>query len=320
MTKFNKIKVVILISTFCFLFSSVCHAATLSLEPTNSSYGQGESFIEEIRVDNQGENLNAFEIDLKYSAEFLEVTDVNFGDSILNFIVDQPSINQKDGTIHFSGIVPGGYNGRVPGDPGAGNLVAKIIFKIKKQENLLVTTTAEINFTNKTKILLNDGKATVVTLNEKGTKIEILDQVVNEKNDVLLEEDRIPPEIFKPEINHSPEIFDNQWFVVFSTQDKISGIDHYEIQESRMDQPLLTGWLKVESPYLLKDQSLKNYIFVKAIDKNGNKQIVRLEPKSSLWSNQEYSKYGIMILLILVVLIIIYLIPKMIIKVKDKKF
>jgi hypothetical protein len=299
--------VFILLSTFYFLLSKPCHGATLSFEPVDGQYSQGESFIKEIRVDNQGESLNAFEIYLKYPAQFLEVTDVNFSDSILNFIIDQPVVNQKEGTINFSGIVPGGYYGRVPGDPGAGNLVAKIIFKVKKQENLLEAATAEIYFTNKSKILLNDGKATLAALDEKGTRIEILNQVIESENDVLLGEDRIPPEIFKPEIDRSPDIFNNQWFIVFSAQDKNSGLDHYEIQESNIDHVSSVSWLKVESPYLLKDQSLKSYIFIKAVDKKGNEQKIAVEPKNLSKSLRLDDKSIIWVIIVLGLLTLVFI-------------
>jgi len=69
--------------------------------------------------------------------------------------------------------------------------------------------------------------------------------------------------------------------LVFATQDKGSGIDGYAIHESpRIKTRISTNELmEDESPYLLKDQNLRSYIYVKAVDKAGNERIAMLEPR-----------------------------------------
>jgi len=104
--------------------------------------------------------------------------------------------------------------------------------------------------------------------------------------------DTMPPEDFEPKIAKDPTVFDGKYFLSFTTQDRTSGVDHYEIVEELRRgvlQPFITklgkkereplkGWKIAESPYLLEDQSLQSKILVKAIDKAGNERIAKIIP------------------------------------------
>jgi hypothetical protein len=117
-----------------------------------------------------------------------------------------------------------------------------------------------------------------------------------------------------PEITRDSSIFDNKWFLVFATQDKGSGIDHYEILETRsnikailINKKIFLNYFKKqwkigESPYMLNDQKLQSYIFVKAIDKAGNERIVKLKPQNPLLWYKNLENWSI----IIVVLLFIY--------------
>ena len=80
--------------------------------------------------------------------------------------------------------------------------------------------------------------------------------------------DNTSPEIFDIEI---VEIDDHQ-FLVFSTTDVISGVDHYEVLKTQIRGAGV--WRIAESPYLIGDGELRGIIKVKAVDKAGNEQIV----------------------------------------------
>ena len=74
-------------------------------------------------------------------------------------------------------------------------------------------------------------------------------------------------------------------------------------------------WVSVESPYVLQDQELRSYVFMKAIDKAGNKRIVSLPPKYPLkW----YEMYENWIIIIIIAVFAIYLIFKFQLKLKMK--
>jgi hypothetical protein len=112
--------------------------------------------------------------------------------------------------------------------------------------------------------------------------------------------DTVPPEDFKPEITQDPNIFDGKWFVVFATQDKGVGIDHFEIKEDAIDPNI---WTKGESPYLLLDQKASQQVSIKAIDKNGNERIVNITSPLSVVAKKtvylSWTLFGILSLVIL---------------------
>ena len=113
--------------------------------------------------------------------------------------------------------------------------------------------------------------------------------------------DTEPPESFVPEISRDELIANGKWFVVFVTQDKASGIDRYEIKESR--QKILTffsRWRVAESPYVLQDQELRSYVFVKAVDKNGNQRIIKIAPRNPLEWYENYENWLIIVLGLLI--------------------
>ncbi|GAI25310.1 unnamed protein product, partial [marine sediment metagenome] len=62
--------------------------------------------------------------------------------------------------------------------------------------------------------------------------------------------DTTPPEASQLKIGKDPSIFEGKYFLSFVAQDKMSGVDYYEVKEGKRD------WKRVESPYLLEDQSL----------------------------------------------------------------
>jgi hypothetical protein len=161
------------------------------------------------------------------------------------------------------------------------------------------------------KVLLNDGEGTPASIKISPFQFLISQEVPSAPQMVKTVKDIDPPEDFKPEIAQSPEMFDGKYFLVFATQDKSSGIDHYEILEKEQCGSLRglikkEKWQVVESPYLLKDQNLRSYIFVKAIDKAGNEKVETLAPQKPLLWYENYSFLGIIILGI----IVIYLIRK----------
>ncbi|OGH83817.1 MAG: hypothetical protein A2261_03705 [Candidatus Magasanikbacteria bacterium RIFOXYA2_FULL_44_8] len=119
------------------------------------------------------------------------------------------------------------------------------------------------------------------------------------------------PESFKPEIAQDPNIFGGKWFLAFATQDKGSGIDHYEIREDLgfriknlggiikkfliPKSYLLNSWQEVESPYVLKDQKLKSWVYIKAIDKAGNERIEVIPQKYPFQWYESWLWWGIII-------------------------
>ncbi len=145
---------------------------------------------------------------------------------------------------------------------------------------------AEIVFQNNSQVLLNDGFGTPTEISFKNSTIKIEPKqefkTLNNEWEIELLKDEILPEPFKIEIQKDSALFSGQYFIVFSTTDKQTGLDYYEIAEKRGKETKNYNeleWKRGESPYLLKDQELKSYIYVKAVDKAGNERIEILSPQ-----------------------------------------
>lgn len=84
------------------------------------------------------------------------------------------------------------------------------------------------------------------------------------------------PSPFELEIGKDPTLFEGRYFLSFAATDKTSGLDHYEISETKRGREDV--WKIGTSPYLLEDQSLESIIRVRALDKAGNEQVAEFFP------------------------------------------
>ena len=341
------------ISILFLLLPLIVEGATLYLTPQSQTVYQGDSFIVEVRINTEDEEINAVEVGLTFPGDLLEVVDFSKGNSILQLFATEPKI--QNGEISFLGGVPGGFNGE--------GLLAKISFLGKEIRK------SKISFKETSQVLLNDGKGTPAELTLLEGNYEIIkkpeglpiissrshqDQNKWFKNnnfhlrwdlieeaqysyllsyDPLAEPDETPdrpegeliwmgdmkyegledgiyyfslkqklpgkdwsrslsyramvdatsPEVFTLEIGEDPSLFEGKYFLSFATQDKMSGIDYYEIKEGKID------WKKVTSPYLLEDQALGKKIVVRAYDKAGNYQDSEIKPSYKItWQDGLY--------------------------------
>ncbi len=238
-----------------------------------------EEFSVDISLDSERKSVNAIEGEVAFPQEFFEVKEIRDGSSIMNLWIQRPEINQ--GSIRFSGITPGGYNG----DRG---LLFTVIFKAKKigKENLLAKNM---------QALQNDGNASKLPIGERTVSIIILPATESFPR-MLPIEDTDKPEKFTGEIVQDDQIFEGRTFVVFATQDKGSGVGHYEVKEG-----FFGDYTVASSPYVLQDQSADKKIYIKALDKNGNSEISVLTPaKWKPW----YKEYGGVFITALFVLLV----------------
>lgn len=268
-------------------------AVELYLEFSQPEYAPNEIFSVKIRLNvTPPENVTAIEGYLKFDNQSLKAIDFLSGNSVLMFI-EPPKINQEQGIVSFSGIIPGGYTGSLIGDPGESNLLGTIVFQSLKP----IKPRTIIYFLNNSRILFNEGEEFKNNIVFKPLEININSQkiVLNPLNELekIKVIDKIPPEEFKPEIVK----INNQYFLVFNTQDKQSGIDHYEVatfKENLLAQPILvSNFEKSESPYPLNKDDLNKIIEVKAIDKVGNERIAILYPQKQIKWYKNYWLWGI---------------------------
>ncbi|OGD32064.1 hypothetical protein A3C91_04015 [Candidatus Azambacteria bacterium RIFCSPHIGHO2_02_FULL_52_12] len=259
-------------------------AAMLYLDIPQERYYEGDTFVAKIRLDNQGACMNAAEVNLRFPKDVVRAIDISRGESIFTLWVGEPVVRESDATISFSGGIPGGYCGRVAGDPGVSNILAKIVFMVPNLKEDHASESGMIRFLPGTKALLNDGLGTEASLTTQDREITVVASTTTPMNEWAreLEKDAIPPEFFSLEVRQDASLFGNNYFIVFSTTDKQSGLDHYEVLEERMPRSQEGGgkatWKRIESPFMLADQHLKSLVRVKAVDKAGNERVAEYVP------------------------------------------
>jgi hypothetical protein len=287
-SKLNIIKYLLIIVAF---FSAVpAFASEFSFGTQNKTVGVGGQFEVDLNINTDKESINAVEGDIVFSTSTLDLSEIRDGDSIVNFWVNKPANN--DGTISFSGITPGGY----VLDKG---LILSLIFTARKEGN------ATIEIKNSS-ALENDGKGTASSVQTLDLNIEVASSSQNQQNQNLAIVDKNPPENFKPEVARDLNLFNDKWFVVFVAQDKGSGIAKYEVKESRYNIFDFSKWNDATSPYVLNDQKLQSYIFVKAVDNSGNERIVKLSPINPIPWYENIEDWFIIALVIAIVALIYF--------------
>lgn len=262
------------------LLPSMTSAAQLKLDSLVLEMAVGQQFQVELFLNTEEEDINAFGGQVVFPVSLLDLKEIRDGNSIVNFWIDRPKA--ENNVITFSGITPGGFNDEK-------GLIFSAIFEAKKEgEGVIEIRDA--------RILKNDGVGTPAEVKISNFQFLISKQIPISQISKFQIKDIEPPESFVPEIAKDETLFDGKWFIVFATQDKASGIDHYEIKESRqIILSMFKKWASAESPYVLRDQELRSFVFVKAVDKAGNERIIKITPRNPLiW----YENYGNWIMII----------------------
>lgn len=262
----------------------LAQAAQIYLDPATGKYPPGVTFGVDVRLDNQGQCVNAAEVDIAYPKNLLEAVEASGGDSIFSLWIKEPTVYPDYGLVSLVGGLPGGYCGRVSGDTALSNKLATIYFRFPTSTVASVSSSipisATITIVSSTNAVLNDGLGTFANISLAGaTYTEILKgQYAPESAwDNLIKNDTTAPEAFRVGVYRDPSLFDDQLFAVFSAVDKQTGIDHYEVAEVPASDLGLPenqwNWARSVSPYLIKDQNLSGAIEVRAIDKAGNERL-----------------------------------------------
>lgn len=271
---------ILLAFSLCFILPQIVFAAQIFFEAKATQAQIGQKFEVKLFVNAEQESINAFEGKITFPSDILDLKEMRDGNSIVNFWIEQPK-NQNDAIV-FSGVTPGGFNGEK-------GLIFSAIFEAKKEG----IAQFEIH---DARILRNDGTGSGAILTVVPFEIAVSSGAPTDIPAPPKAKDRERPESFMPEIARDETLFDGKWFVVFVTQDKTSGIDHYEVKESR--QRILSvfkKWILVESPHALVDQELRSFIWVKAVDKAGNERIIKIAPRNPLAWYENYENWTMII-------------------------
>lgn len=246
----------------CLLFAaSDAWAARVYLDPDRGTFGLGDTFIMSVRLETEDECINTTSVTIEYPQETLDLVDFSKGKSMLTLWVDEPTPGEDVGKLVFSGGVPGGYCGRVEGDPAQSNILARVVFKVTQATQ----KSAIVRVAPSSEVYLSDGLGTRVAVTTGDAQFTIVPYPTVPENVWLkeLSEDEIPPEVFEIQVGSTPGFFGGKYYLIFSTVDKQSGMDHYEMYDRG-------GWKIIESPHYIRSPLAGDAVQIRAVDKNGN--------------------------------------------------
>ena len=224
--------IIALIINFLFVFS--IKGAEVSFDKNYQEMLVNQEFKVSIVINTNNESINAIKGEIIFPSNILSLKMINDANSIISLWIEKPQI--RENKIKFSGIIPGGYKGNQ-------GLLIELFLKAKKEGE------GTISFQN-VRMLKNDGLGTEVSVNISDFRITIKGEMPPNQITPLEIIDNNPPESFTPIISQDPAVFNGKYFLVFSTQDKESGIDHYEVKEGK------GHFVRAKSPYLIKNQEL----------------------------------------------------------------
>ena len=277
----------ILVFGMIFLPSSVL-ASSVYIQTNHSEFFEGDTIMFSVQIDSEGKNINAVEgeVLLDYAADEASLIDINTAGSKFSLWPNKPFPSESNTSISFVGGSPGNLMSKDA-------IVFNLVLKLQKTGQITLSP-------NNIGVYLNDGKGSKDEVSAKDLIINVLPkksdaQPADDWSTIILN-DKTAPESFEIALGKDPSIFDNQYFISFFTADAESGsgVAYYEVREGEKD------FVRAESPYLLQDQSLKNLIKVKAIDKAGNERVVKMS--ATLYKTLSF---WIMVGIVLVVIIII---------------
>ena len=225
--KILNFKLLFYILIFTLFIADIAYAATFAVE-----------------VEAGKESINAVEGVVRFP-DSVNISRIETGNSAILIWVEGPNYDREANIVRFSGISPGGFQGRqtlfsITGEFGAGDLDGIAFSEVRA--------------------LKNDGEGSPVPVSLS----------VRSASPAL---DDAPPEAFKPVIGRSPDLFDGKHFASFLAHDKGQGIARYEYASSWIFAPGQDDWKPAVSPLQISGKVLFKKLYIRAIDQSGNYRV-----------------------------------------------
>lgn len=141
-------------------------AVSVRFEQTAGLIRMGDIVPVVVRIDTHGQSINAAELDLTFSTVGLEVDHISQEQSIFTVWAEQPTWNNRAGTIHATAGRP---NGIIASDAS----IMTIYFRAPGSGAWEVSSAATTRF------LLNDGRGTKMTADPVKATINVVDSLVS---------------------------------------------------------------------------------------------------------------------------------------------
>ncbi len=300
----KKIRLIILLFIIFFLSAIKVEASEIFFRTKNVEVGLNSKIEVKVYLNSADELVNAVESEIIFPSDFFDLDGFYTGGSVLSLWVGEPTLSSSD-TVSFAGIVPGGFN-------DANGYLFSMILTAKKDGVAVISA-------NNERILLNDGLGSPSLVTKSSLTLNVNNLSVPQ--DFVPLADATPPDSFEPKISKDNQIFDGRAFLSFVSQDKGTGIYRYEVKEvlpmGSFSSLFKKGaWRTAESPYLLQDQTLKSFIYVKAVDWDGNERIVQIRPVNDLIWYENYLIWTIFALTVIVLFVCSLLLKTILIRKK----
>lgn len=240
-------------------------AARVVLEPQEYVVGMDTPFAIAVNLSSE-EFVNALSIAISFPRG-LDPVEISDGNSIVSPWLDEPHFDEATRILSFSGLMPGGFSG-----DGARILLVYAQASEEGRFQIAIDRAAS-------EIYRNAPGAEAVTIEAEQLVLEVR---AGRHTSLYRPPDSLSPEPFTPEVVAMPDE-SARWTVVFSAQDKISGIARYEIRERHAIFPWLVRVSRdARSPYELRDQTLSSRIEIRAYDVAGNMRTSTLSPENRI--------------------------------------
>ena len=152
---------VILIFSFSITFPVKAESASLYLSPSSGSFLVGSTFTVSIFLNTEENEINVVWADLEFPPEILQITSPTTGSSFISEWIIPPNYSNERGMVSFKGGVPGGII-------TSAGLVSSVTFRA------VASGKTKIEFSDASKVLLNDGQGTDVLTNTRGGEYQVL--------------------------------------------------------------------------------------------------------------------------------------------------
>jgi len=148
---------VLLLSLFYFFVSSnYALAGSMYFSPSSISRAAGQTFSVSVRVNTDGQAINAAQGSIVFDPQKAEVASISKSGSIFNLWTQEPKFSNTEGTVEFEGGLPN------PGYGGAAGQLITISFRPKTATT--INGSSDISLVSGA-ILANDGQGTNILTN-----------------------------------------------------------------------------------------------------------------------------------------------------------
>ncbi|MSU74906.1 MAG: hypothetical protein EXS55_00090 [Candidatus Magasanikbacteria bacterium] len=252
----------------------VAKAATINLIGPARSVPVGSTFTVSAELKPDEVVINALEGTLEADTDRVVPRATSGANSIITWWVTAPVI-QKRGVV-FSGIIPGGFQGvfsPYAKEPEPGKMFS-VDFEAREPGSVTFSL-------SKVSLLSHDGKATVLPVTVVPLTVNIIESQGVAPAALLRVSDTTPPSLVAERAEH-PMVAGGVKTVVFMGRDTQSGVEYYEVAETRESDAKPGAWKRATSPYILRDQLARHFVAVRAVDSAGNRAMVTLPPSVNL--------------------------------------